>query len=1180
MKPMLFFPQRLNRWMLQTLQPASLGAAALALGLLLPAGVTAATSTWSGGSTDGNWGAAANWDVAFANGADVIFTGSAHTSTFLGSNVRTVNSITFPNTATAAFKIQLSASDNNGGATKTLTFQAGNSGITINSGDTVSHQITGSTGGTGSYIALAGNLTITHNGTMPFTISRPISGAYSLTKTGPGTVIYSGPGTYVTLYSGNTTISAGTWKLGAASVMPNGAGFGNVLVNGTLDLGGFSQTINGLSGSGLVDNTAAGAATLTVGANDQTSTFSGVITNTGGALSLTKTGVGTLTLAGTNTYGGATTINAGQLVGVTGGSASNSAVKLNAGAATGTIQITDNTLQWSCASLTTAAAGTLQFNFGVLAPSATVAPLQVLGAAAFTATPTVSVVGANLSVGTFPLMTWGSTSGTAPTAVTLPAGVTGSLSVSGNTLDLVISSVNISISKANDADNLNLTTSWVGGVVPGTGATAQWDSTVTAANTTVLGADQTWMGIKIVNPAGLVTINAGNTLTLAAAGTDIDMSSATANLTLNCALALSAASVWDVASGQTLTLGGVVSGSVPITKQGLGSATLTAANTFNAGLTLTAGTLSLNNAAALGDPAGTFTITGGAIDNTSGAALVLTNGNPVAWNGNFAFTGSQNLNLGPSAVTMNAGRTVTVNAGNLTVSGPIGGAFKLTKGGVGTLTLAGANTFSGGVTLNAGTLDINNAAALGTTAGTFTVAGGTIDNTSAGALVLTNNNPQAWNADVTFTGTHNLDLGAGAVTLSATRTVTVNANTLTVDGAIGGAFGLTKVGNGTLLLNGASGFTGTVTITGPLKASLLTNAGAASSLGAGTLVELGSASTSGSLEYTGTGAATTDHQIQIGSSGNGSGDATLLNNSAAATNTVTFANAAFNVAATGANSTGARTLTLGGSNPGTNSILGVIANNNTGAGINSAINLTKSGTGTWVLSGANTYTGNTTVSGGTLLVNNSLASPAVAVNSGTLGGIGTLAGTVTVASGGTLQPGLGGTDTESLTMTNSLTLSGKVWLVINRTNAQTASQIAGLNTLNLGGTLTVTNVGPAVQAGDTFTLFAATNTAGSFSATNLPNISPLVWHWNPAAGTLIAGGGTASNPTNLTFTVSSGTGTLTWPLDHQGWMVQSNTLNIAVTNDWVDISNTAAGTNYSFTIDPTQTNVFYRLRKP
>jgi len=44
--------------------------------------------------------------------------------------------------------------------------------------------------------------------------------------------------------------------------------------------------------------------------------------------------------------------------------------------------------------------------------------------------------------------------------------------------------------------------------------------------------------------------------------------------------------------------------------------------------------------------------------------------------------------------------------------------------------------------------------------------------------------------------------------------------------------------------------------------------------------------------------------------------------------------------------------------------------------------------------------------------------------------------------------------------------------------------------------------------------------------------------------------------------------------------VQSNTLNIAVTNDWVDISNTAAGTNYSFTIDPTQTNVFYRLRKP
>ncbi len=932
--------------------------------LLLPASMNAATSTWSG-TTSADWGVAGNWDVAFANGADVILTGTTNTATYLGSNVRTVKSITFPNTAAAAFKIQLSASQNNGGATKSLTFVSGNTGITIDSGDSFAHQITGSAGGTSSLIVLQGDLAVTHNGTFPFTITRPITGAFGVIKSGSGTLIYSGPAAYsANLYTGTTTISAGTFKLGAANVLPDGAGKGNVVLNGTLDVGALSETINGLSGSGVVDNTAGGTATLTLGANDQSSTFNGVIQNTGGALAVTKGGNGTLTLTGTLTHSGATTINAGKLVGVTGGSAVNSALHLSTAAATSSVLITDNTQQWTYASLSTTDAGKLEFNFGSIAASTSVAPLQITGAADFTVTPTVSVVGANLSVGTFPLMTWASTSGTAPTALTLPAGVTGSLSVSGTTLNLVIATVEVAISKANNSDDLNLGSSWTGGNAPGASETAQWNSTVTTPNTTSLGSDITWKALKIVDPTGPVSINAGNTLTLGAGTTDIDMAAATSDLTLNCALALNGANLWDIASGRNLTLADVVSGSSTINKQGLGSVTLSGVNTFNGGITLGAGTLNLNSAEALGDAAGTLTITGGAIDNTTGGPLTLTNNNPQAWNGDFTFTGTQNLDLGTGAVTPGANRTLTITANNLTVGGPIGGGpIELTKAGVGSLTLAGTNTFSGGVTLNAGTLNLNEPSALGDAAGTFNIAGGAIDNNSAGEITLANNNPVALNANLIFAGTQNLDLGTGPVTMSAPRSITVSARNLTIGGVISGSFALSKFGNGTLHLSGLSDFSGAVVIAGPLKASSINDAGLASSLGTGSLTRIGDATTSGTLEYTGESATSTNRQIQIGTSGNGGGGATILNNNADSAHTLTFTNASFNPGATGASTSG-RTLTLGGSNSGDNQIQGNIIDNAL-TGI-PTVNLTKNGAGTWQLAGANSYTGATTVSAGTL----------------------------------------------------------------------------------------------------------------------------------------------------------------------------------------------------------------------
>src|SRR5207237_274237 len=142
---------------------------------------------------------------------------------------------------------------------------------------------------------------------------------------------------------------------------------------------------------------------------------------------------------------------------------------------------------------------------------------------------------------------------------------------------------------------------------------------------------------------------------------------------------------------------------------GTGALTLSGNNTYSGTTTLAAGQLNLNSATAIGT--GTFVIAAGTtIDNTSGAAVTLTSNNPQTWSGDFTFGGTNPLNLGTGAVTLTASRQVTVAGGNLTVGGAIGdggSGFGLTKAGAGTLTLTGANTYSGGTTVNAGTLLVN-----------------------------------------------------------------------------------------------------------------------------------------------------------------------------------------------------------------------------------------------------------------------------------------------------------------------------------------------------------------------------------------------------------------------------------------------------------------------------------------
>jgi fibronectin-binding autotransporter adhesin len=194
-----------------------------------------------------------------------------------------------------------------------------------------------------------------------------------------------------------------------------------------------------------------------------------------------------------------------------------------------------------------------------------------------------------------------------------------------------------------------------------------------------------------------------------------------------------------------------------------------------------------------------------------------------------------------------------------------------------------------------------------------------------------------------------------------------------------GALTFSKTGAGTwVLANEANSYTGKTSITGTLSVSKMANYGDDSSIGKGTAgTAIGF--NNGNLNYTGTGAST-DRSIEV----NG-GTATVLNNGAGALN---FTGSTYNSAIS---TTINRTVAFGGSNGGT--ISGTIQNNN-GAG--ATINVTKTGSGTWILQGTSSYTSSTAVQEGNLVAgtnslsatNGAFGNAASDINLGVAGGNG------------------------------------------------------------------------------------------------------------------------------------------------------------------------------------------------
>jgi autotransporter-associated beta strand protein len=364
--------------------------------------------------------------------------------------------------------------------------------------------------------------------------------------------------------------------------------------------------------------------------------------------------------------------------------------------------------------------------------------------------------------------------------------------------------------------------------------------------------------------------------------------------------------------------------------------------------------------------------------------------------------------------------------------------------------LGGTNTFTGGVTLNAGQLNINNTSALGTVAGTFTINGGTIANTVVSNAITTANYPQVWNGDFTFgSANSDLNLGAGAVTLGGNRQVTISDHQLTVGGVIGGSYSLTKAGNGTLTFAGQNTYTGGTTLSGGV---LNVSSNAALAGATGTLTVNG-------------GTLNLNNAAQTVAALSGSGGTVNLGDW--------------------------HTFTVNQTTSTTYS--GVL----TGEGA-----LTKSGTGTLTLSGISPYVGIITVNGGTLLANapGSLSNAVyVIVQSGaTFGGDTTVGGQVYIEAGGTLSPGGDAIGTLSAYVEwypNSVTRMQIHKSGANLTNDKLHVELDPYYTLYYDGTLTVTATGDALTVGDSFNLFDASAFSGSFSTLNLPAL-PGGLRWN------------------------------------------------------------------------------------
>lgn len=436
---------------------------------------------------------------------------------------------------------------------------------------------------------------------------------------------------------------------------------------------------------------------------------------------------------------------------------------------------------------------------------------------------------------------------------------------------------------------------------------------------------------------------------------------------------------------------GAIAGSGGLLKSGTGTLTLSNTNTYTGPTTITGGILEVDNLNDGGSPS-SIGAAGSAASN-----LVL-NGGTLNLIGLQTNT-NRSLTLGAGGGTL----SIPSASASLQISGSLTGTGSLTKSGSGTLVLAASNNYTGGTFINGGSIslasDSVNVSGLGS--GVVTLNGGTLSMTNSTGDANSPNSPWPLNVPTGFSGRLNAD---GRCTLSGALTG-------------GGDFTFYTPFIRTDLTGNWSAFTGRIFVISDADGGdfrIKNTAGYA-----GAQLDLGSGVYA---FYNNTGSSMT---LQIGA----------------------LSGVSTSYLSSGLSSGATITWQIGGRNQDT-TFAGVISNH-TGPSA-----LTKVGSGTLVLSGANTYTGATLVSAGRLRIDGSTSGTNHTVlNGATLGGSGTITGNVTIQTGGALEHGVSGA--------TPLAIAGNLSFAANaviRPAAGIALEAGTYTVLTYTGTLTGTPV--------------------------------------------------------------------------------------------------------------------------
>jgi fibronectin-binding autotransporter adhesin len=713
-----------------------------------------------------------------------------------------------------------------------------------------------------SGVELSGVTLTTGDNNHNTTLLTTISGTGNLIKSGTDTMTLSGNNT---AFTGTTEVSNGVLRLGSAT----GLGANSTVqvdAAGDLQLGGNSVTVAGLTGSGIVENADAAAATLTV-ATPTTDMFSGVLQDGsgGGKLSLTASGPGTFMLLGSNsTYTGATTVSnsalaittladggAASSIGASSNDASNLVIdggtleyfaagstvstdrSLTIGAGGATIDVTDagSTVTFTgivsgatnALTVNSAGAGTLIFSTAnALTTGNITVSAGTLGINSITLSQdTILSIAAGANVNSFGTINLIADPGDSRVEVVGP----GMLNLTSTTNNASTPDIYFNPNDVNDNTNwgtsisadINLGSSqryffgkdnhdsygeygssadaYISGAISGSGGisfiaqnsyqdaeASQTDVVLAGANTFTGEVEITRGAVYLANPDALTGNNAvvfdpiagqnawfylyGNSTTVSNLQSSGDGTSIIANSPGNTVgeATLTIEEDTDTTYAGTIRQiksdynpGGSV-GSLSITKTGAGTLALTGANSYSGTTTVNDGALSVTDNANLGADPG-FALAGN----------VVLNGGTLLASGSFTLSSNRGIAVGDTSTPSTGGEIDVAAGATLTYGGVIadnsGGSDSLTVGSdlnTGTLILSGANTYTGGTIVNAGTLEVDGSIQDVTVASDATLDGtGTVGTTTVNGTIH-------GGTDAT-TGTLTTDLSFGASGIFAAR---------------------------------------------------------------------------------------------------------------------------------------------------------------------------------------------------------------------------------------------------------------------------------------------------------------------------------------------------------------------------------------------------------------------------